>query len=44
MRNFQLGLPAKIVSREKNFEPVPGNSYREWRRIVIERRLAALEA
>ena len=43
-RNFQLVLLAKIVSREKNFEPVLGNSYRERRRIVIGRRLAGLES
>ena len=30
-----MGLLAKIVRRKKNFEPVPGNSYRERRRIVI---------
>ena len=27
-RNFQLGLLAKVVSREKNIEPVPVISYR----------------
>ena len=43
-RNFQLGLLAKIVSCEKNFEPLPGNSYLQRNRTVIAARLATLEA
>ena len=34
-RNFQLGLLTQVVSREKNFKPVLGNSYRERRKTVI---------
>ena len=34
-RNFQLGLVTQVVSREKNFKPVLGNSYRERRKTVI---------
>ena len=33
--NFQLGLLAKLVSCDRNFEPVAGSSYLERKRTVV---------